>query len=434
MKINIGTDFSGAGAFEYALQKIGIDYNVVFACDQDKYVRKVYAHNHGEPADFPWDVYERAIPEEPLDFYCSSPPCQAFSMAGQRGGESDKRGILFYNSYEFIMKNKPRFFMFENVRGLMSDDNGKTFQKWLMYLGGKSVNGNPVLFPGHDSAPYHVYYSVLNAKNYGVAQNRERVFIIGIRDDADNLFSFPKPYPLKKKLKDYLEEEVEEKYFLSVKKIAYFERHKELHDEKGTGFSYEPKTGEDVANCIRANSRLCPTDNTLKIKSATKKGFEEAHEGDSLNLKFMESETRRGRVGKGVSQTIETGTQQAVVIGYTRNEKGKVIKRNINNVANTIHTQTGGGGNTDQFVGQLRQVVKYDTSPTLTEPHHNNQGLFDGYKIRRLTPRECFRLMDFPENFDFSMVSDSQAYKIAGNSVVVNCYAEILKKIVHLKK
>src|SRR5690606_25179251 len=101
-----------------------------------------------------------------------------------------------------------RYFIFENVKGLLSDDNGKTFQRWIDFLGGKSVNGNPVIFPLEESVPYHVYYKVLNAKDFGVPQNRERVFIIGIREDADNNFNWPKPFHLTKRLKDVLEPEV----------------------------------------------------------------------------------------------------------------------------------------------------------------------------------------------------------------------------------
>ena len=91
----------------------------------------------------------------------------------------------------------------------------KPFQRWLDYLGGKSVNGNPVIFPVDEAAPYHIYHKVLNAKDFNVPQNRERVFIIGIRDDADNNFHWPMPFPLEKRLKDVLEDKVDEKYFLS---------------------------------------------------------------------------------------------------------------------------------------------------------------------------------------------------------------------------
>ena len=219
MKIRTGSDFSGVGAFDQALQRLGIEQDKVFACDMDKYARQTYIHNYGEPNYYPENVYDREIPKESLDIYMTSPPCQAFSLAGSRKGENDKRGVLFYNSLEFIKENNPRYFIFENVKGLLSDDNGKTFGKWVDYLGGKSVNGNPVIFPREDSVPYHIYYKVLNAKNYGVPQNRERIFIVGVRDDKDNNFRFPKEQYLEKKLKDVLENNVDEKYFLSHKAI-----------------------------------------------------------------------------------------------------------------------------------------------------------------------------------------------------------------------
>jgi len=175
--LKVGSDFSGVGAFDQALKRLNIEYETIFACDWDKYARQTYIENYGEPKYFPKDVYKRNIPNQSLDIYMTSPPCQAFSLAGKRKGEDDKRGVLFYNSHEFIQNNKPRYFIFENVRGLLSDSNGRTFQIWCDMLGGKSVNGNPVLFPRQDATPYHIYWKVLNAKHYGVPQNRERVFI-----------------------------------------------------------------------------------------------------------------------------------------------------------------------------------------------------------------------------------------------------------------
>lgn len=210
--IKTGSDFSGVGAFDQALERLGIKQNKIFACDMDKYARQTYIYNFGKPDYYPENVYNREIPKESLDIYMTSPPCQSFSLAGKRQGENSDKGVLFYNSHEFIVKNNPRYFIFENVKGLLSDSDGKTFAKWIDYLGGKSVNGNPVLFPHENSTPYHVYYQVMNAKHYGVPQNRERIFIIGIRDDSDNDFSFPKPFHLVKRLKDVLESEVDEKY------------------------------------------------------------------------------------------------------------------------------------------------------------------------------------------------------------------------------
>ena len=367
-KIKVGSDFSGVGAFNQALMRLGIEYEEVFACDMDKFARQTFIHNYCEPKYYPSNVYDREIPSESLDIYMTSPPCQAFSLAGNRLGKEDKRGILFFNSHEFIQINKPRFFIFENVKGLLSDDGGKTFSEWVNMLGGKSVNGLPVLFPYKESVPYHLYWQVLNAKHHGVPQNRERVFLIGIRDDADNRFQFPREEHLTKRLKDVLDDDVDDKYLLSEKMIDGFTKHNENHNEKGTGFVFEPKNDNDIAACLRANAALCPTDNTVKIKYNDKR----------LNATLQKHELLNGK-----PMMLDTYNQ-------------------------SIH----------------------DECPTLKARHaqNNDRKLRDGYKIRRLTPRECFRLMDFPDTFTWP-VSDSQAYKQAGNSIVVNVLYKILKKL-----
>lgn len=164
--VRFGSDFSGVGAANQALMRLGVEYKEVFACDIDRFARQTFVHNYGEPEYYPEDVYERIIPDEPLDLYVTSPPCQSFSLAGLRGGEDDDRGVLFYNSHEFIKKNKPRFFVFENVKGLLSIDNGQVFARWIDYLGGKSVNRAVTMFPHDESVPYHIHCQVLNAKSY----------------------------------------------------------------------------------------------------------------------------------------------------------------------------------------------------------------------------------------------------------------------------
>ena len=314
--IKVGSDFSGVGAFNQALKRLGIEYKELFACDMDKYARSTFIHNYGEPEYYPTNVYERDIPAESLDIYMTSPPCQAFSLAGKRLGKNDKRGILFFNSLEFIKVNKPRYFIFENVKGLLSDDNGNTFAEWVALLGGKSVNGSPLIFSFEDSVPYHLYWSVLNAKDYGVPQNRERVFLIGIRDDRDNNFRFPKEERLTKSLKDVLEDDVDSKYFLSERMINYLESNSDKQKENGNGFKYNPTDGNKIANSITTKAGNRMDDDFIRI----------------------------------------------------------------------------------------------------------------GYKIRRLTPRECFRLMDFPDTFTWTC-SDSQAYKQAGNSIVVSVLAKIINNL-----
>jgi DNA (cytosine-5)-methyltransferase 1 len=203
----------------------------------------------------------------------------------------------------------------------------------------------------------------LNAKKHGVPQNRERVFIVGIRDDNDLTFRWPKEEQLTKKLKDVLESDIDEKYFLSEKMIEYI-------SSTGTkNFYYKPELLGNESKYSKpittAQDKRAGTTNYLKIKSATSKGYETATENDSINFSVPNSGTRRGRVGKGVAQTLDTQC---------------------------------------------------------------NQGVFNDYKIRRLTPRECFRLMDFPDSFTWP-VSDSQAYKQAGNSIVVGVLEKIIERL-----
>lgn len=356
--INIGSDFSGVGAFDYAIGRVatakGFKVNTIFACDMDKFARQTYIHNHGEPSYYPENVYNRDIPETALDVYMTSPPCQAFSMAGKRLGKQDKRGILFFNSLEFIEKNQPRYFIFENVKGLISHENGKTFSEWVNLLGGKSVNGLPVIFPYENAVNYHIYFDVLNAKEHGIPQNRERVFIIGIRDDQDNNFRFPKTEYLNKRLVDILENEVDKKYFLSDKGIEHIIAKEGIY----TGIN------EDPVRFLTTRYSASLSGTFLKVKSATANGYELAEIGDSINFQNTNSKTRRGRVGKKIAQTLDTSCQQGVYTG----------------------------------------------------------------KIRRLTPRECFRLMDFPDSFTWP-VSDSQAYKQAGNSIVVRVLEKIISNL-----
>ena len=405
--IKTGSDFSGVGAFDQALRKLGIDYQTIYACDWDKYARQTYIENYGEPDYFPKDVYEREIPKESLDLYMTSPPCQAFSLAGKRKGEDDDRGILFYNSHEFIQKNNPRYFIFENVRGLLSDANGVTFKVWLDMLGGKSVNGNPVLFPNENSTPYHIYWQVLNAKHYGVPQNRERVFIIGIRDDADNTFRFPKTQHLTKKLKDVLENNVDDKYFLSEKMV-----------NRCTTYEWaKPFTDPDkkeIANCVTANyskqasdCEYINTNNKIANQNYSK------HKNTIEKGDFMDSYNQT--IHKEVTPTITTRVSASACSHIF---EGKVVQLN--------QSKECGG---KQPYQQNRMYDINGINPALNAGQSVWGGnIINTKQIRRLTPRECFRLMDFPEDFKWS-VSDTQAYKQAGNSIVVNVLAEIINKL-----
>jgi len=367
--IKIGSDFSGVGAFDFAIGRIakqkGFKVENVFACDMDKYARQSYLANHDSPGYYPVNVYDRPIPEESLDIYMTSPPCQSFSLAGKRKGKDSENGVLFFNSHEFIKENKPRFFIFENVKGLLSDDKGRTFQEWIDWLGGKSVNGLPVLFKNENAVDYHIYWKVLNSKKHGVPQNRERVFIIGIRDDVDNHFRFPKEEYLKTKLKDILQSDVDSKYFLSEKVLENLLIYNQRQKENKTGFSAKFRDVEITKTMDTLKCGGQGKDDLIKVKNATSKGYEVATDSDSINFSQPNSKTRRGRVGKKVAQTLETSC---------------------------------------------------------------NQGIFNGNTIRKLTPRECFRLQDFPDSFEF-VVSDTQLYKQAGNSITVRVLELIINNL-----
>lgn len=385
--IKVGSDFSGVGAFNQALIRLGVEYKEVFACDMDKYARQTFIHNYGEPEYYPNNVYEREIPKESLDIYMTSPPCQAFSLAGKRLGKDDKRGILFFNSHEFIQVNKPRFFIFENVKGLLSDDNGNTFSELVNMLGGKSVNGIPILFPYEDSVPYHLYWRVLNAKEHGVPQNRERVFLIGIRDDKDNNFQFPREEHLTKRLKDVLEEEVNDKYFLSDAAI-----NKYLKSQAN-----ENMLNDDIpekSRCIVAGYYKCPFD------------------GQYLNVTNFQ--------GNDISNTIRTGGKGSMSDKHNW-DTIKIVAFRGRNPDNPSDRTT--GAPTEQRL----EINSEGVSNTLTSVQKDNV-VVEQYKIRRLTPRECFRLMDFPDTFTWTC-SDTQAYRQAGNSIVVNVLYKILKNL-----
>ena len=443
MSIKVGSDFSGVGAFEQALNRLGVEHEVVFACDKDKYARLTYVHNYGEPEYYPEDVYDREIPTESLDIYMTSPPCQSFSLAGKRLGKDDKRGILFFNSHEFIAKNNPRYFIFENVKGLLSDDGGKTFSEWLHLLGGKSVNGMPIVFPYDGAVPYHVYWKVLNAKDFGVPQNRERVFIIGIRDDIDNDFSFPKEIPLTRRLKDVLESEVDEKYYLSDKMIDWVSKHREKRDSQNDF----PLNMDGVSSCVTARyfkmgaedpyiqetpqlkqvgslyennsdaGRIYDEEGiSCTIKSeggglGAKTGLYEVADVITHNMMPRSGDPKKGDTGHlqrndGIAYCLDTGNTNAVeilVLNDTKHSQQRIY--NTEGISPSILSGSNGGG---------QSPVKHLTTTK---------------RIRKLTPRECFRLMDFDESFDFSVVSNSQAYKQAGNSIVVAVLAAIINKL-----
>lgn len=214
--------FAGIGGIRLGFtQAFGEDIEFVFASEIDKYARETYYANFGEePYGDITQIDEKKIP--PHDIILAGFPCQAFSVAGYRKGFEDTRGTLFFDVMRIASHHKPRLIFLENVKGLVGHDKGKTFKIILETL--KELG-------------YSVNHQVLNAKDYGVPQNRERIYIVAFLDN-DKIFEFPKPLNKSIKVKNILETEVNEKYTISDRLWAGHQRRKIEHKEKGNGFGY----------------------------------------------------------------------------------------------------------------------------------------------------------------------------------------------------
>lgn len=318
------------------------------------------------------------------DLWTCSFPCTDISLAGKMKGLSPSdstRSSLLWENIRLLKMAKddgtlPKYIMFENVKNL---------------VGKKFINDFNNLLSVLDELGFNSYWKVLNAKNCGVPQNRERVFVISIRKDIDNeAFVFPKPFDTGIRLKDILDENVDEKYYLSEKIIKGFQKHNENHKNKGTGFIWKPKTDEDIANTLRANGSLCPTDNSIKESGIKIAG--------SLNpIKIL--------------QGIDKSVNDTQMIEF----------------ANCITAREDRGVSNRKSEGTA--VLEFPKAES------NDIGVVCNYRIRKLTPNECWKLMGLTEDDCAKAiaigVSDSQLYKQAGNGIVTNC-CELLAE--HLYK
>lgn len=230
--------FAGIGGFRMALQNLG--GKCVFTSEWDKYSKQTYEANFGEVpfGDITKDSTKGFVPDG-FDVLCAGFPCQAFSIAGKRAGFEDTRGTLFFDVAEIIKNKKPKAIFLENVKGLRSHDKGQTLKTILNVL-------------RNDLGYYVPEPEVLNAKHFGVPQNRERIFIVGFRKDLGiTEFTYPKPTGKNKVLKDILEEEeVSVKYYLSEQYLKTLKDHKARHASKGNGFGYEIIDEDGTANAV----------------------------------------------------------------------------------------------------------------------------------------------------------------------------------------
>lgn len=230
--------FAGIGGFRLALQNL--EGKCVFTSEWDKYSKQTYRANFGEVpfGDITKPETKNYIPDN-FDVLCAGFPCQAFSIAGRRGGFEDTRGTLFFDVAEIIKEKQPKAIFLENVKGLKNHDKGKTLATILNVL-------------REDLGYYVPEPQIINAKEFGVPQNRERIFIVGFHKDTGITdFKYPKSTNKKAVLEDILEEnEVSVKYYLSTTYIDTLRKHKARHESKGNGFGYEIIPNDGIANAV----------------------------------------------------------------------------------------------------------------------------------------------------------------------------------------
>ncbi len=230
--------FAGIGGFRIAMQNLG--GKCVFTSEWDKEAQRTYQANFGEVpfGDITQENTKKHIPNN-FDVLCAGFPCQAFSIAGRRGGFEDTRGTLFFEVAEIIKRKQPKAFFLENVKGLRNHDKGKTLSTILNVL-------------RNDLHYFVPEPQIINAKDFGVPQNRERIFIIGFREDVEaSNFEFPKPQPKKLKFADIKESNVPPtKYFLSTQYLQTLHNHKKRHESKGNGFGFEIIHDTGIANAV----------------------------------------------------------------------------------------------------------------------------------------------------------------------------------------
>ena len=375
--------FAGIGGFRLGMESAG--HECIGFCEIDKFARESYKAIHDTEGEIELhdittvtDEFIRGI--RGVDIICGGFPCQAFSIAGNRRGFEDTRGTLFFEIARFASILRPKYLFLENVKGLLNHQKGDTFETMLRIL---------------DELGYDVEWQVLNSKNFGVPQNRERVFIIGHLRGERTRRIFPisgenAKSDTKSKIKivgntknpdctgvgmrsrvydsEGLMATLTATDYKGPKQVAIPVLTPNRVEARQQGRRF--KTNGEPMFTLTAQDQhgVLLEDKKLKIREATAKGYAEARIGDSVNIANINSKTKRGRVGNQIANTLLASEQQGVV--------------------------------------------------------------GSDYRIRRLTPRECWRLQGFPDSaFDKAqaVTSNSQLYKQAGNSVTVNVIAEIAK-------
>lgn len=355
MKIKVLELFAGYGGGSFALKQLGVDFEVVGYSEIDKYAIQCYEQNHkGKNLGDITKINEKEIPD--FDLLMGGFPCQSFSVAGKRLGIADKRGQLFWDIIRIAKEKQPKYMLLENVKGITIGKNKVVFEQMKQDL--RDIG-------------YNVYTEVLNTKNYGIPQSRDRVYFVCIRKDLDKDFRFPEPVELKIFLKDILDDEVDEKYYLKEKHLK--------------------------------NLRM---NNNGKIR--------EKNVGSNQIIQINRPKHSNNRVysPKGISPTLNTmsgGNRQPFIIA----SRGRYNKN----------------GKIEQHIEPRKDYV----SNSLTTFQKDNYVYIRNARIRKLTPIECFRLMGFlDDEIKLDGLSDTQKYKLAGNGWTLSPIKEILNNLLSI--
>jgi DNA (cytosine-5)-methyltransferase 1 len=453
--------FAGYGTSSFALKRIlGEKLQIVGFSEIDKYAVQCFNQNHGlEIKNFGDATKINPLEIPDFDILSGGFPCQAFSVAGKMQGELDTRGTLFNEIIRIAEVKKPKFMLLENVKGLTSKKFKDTFDKILSEL--KRID-------------YVVFWQVLNTKDYGIPQNRERVWFVGIRKDLftfDKFYSFPEKEELKLFLKDILEDNPDYKYNLSEKNLNHYNREfgskgKILNGEiQSPTLTSAMGTGGGNVPCIEPKYYLSEKQiNRLINSDDIKKKFSSVNseialtqtarqysswKGNFITKEGVSSFRTRNFIKNNICQTLQSVMSHGNTIPLIFEEKCK-IKENIairkltptephhNNlriaVSGALRTWPRSCSEDKNSVerGKRLELRKDQVSNSITT-HQLDSVLKKEMLIRKLTPKECFRLQGFlNDEINLNNLSDTQKYKLAGNgqsvNVVEKIYYNLLKR------
>ena len=414
MAIRFFDMFAGIGGFRSGLMAVG-GFECVGHCEIDKYANQAYNAMY-EPKGEVYFEDARAIEPDKLpdiDLICAGFPCQSFSIAGKRRGFADTRGTLFFEISRIAAVKRPKFLLLENVPGLLSHDSGRTFATILASL---------------DELGYDVTWQVLNSADFGVPQSRKRVYIVGyLREKcAGAILSFA---------------EANGKNIIQVMPGSQGNR---VYSDQGLGVTLTSQAGG-----FAGKTGLYQVG--IPIKVNTKKGYQIAKPGDSIDLAYPNQNTRRGRVGKDIAHTVTPGNTQGCFFIDLNHDP--VVTDNARCI--TARHDSGISNRRGEHSGVLieekpRAVINPDRDTVrqqgrrFKEPEEemftitaqDRHGIWHRGRIRKLMPIECWRLQGFTdEQFNKAVatcLSDGRLYKMAGNAVsvpVISAIGYVIRQI-----